>query len=76
MANMTLSIPEELHKKIRKHSEIRWSEIARKAIAEYIENLELMEELTKESKLTKEDAEEISREIKKSIAKRHRTLLK
>jgi len=76
MANMTLSIPEELHKKIRKHSEIRWSEIARKAIAEYIEKLELMDELTKESKLTKEDVKEISKEIKKSIAKRHRTLLK
>ena len=45
MANITLSLPEELHKKIRKHSEIRWSEIARKAIAEYIENLELMEDL-------------------------------
>jgi len=76
MANMTLSIPEELHKKIRKHSEIRWSEIARKAIAEYIEKLELMDESTKESKLTKEDVKEISKEIKKSIAKRHRTLLK
>jgi len=32
MPNITLSIPEELHKKMKKMSEIRWSEVARKAI--------------------------------------------
>ena len=33
---MTLAIPEELHKKMKQMSEIRWSEIARKAIEKRI----------------------------------------
>jgi len=32
MANMTLSIPDELHRKMKKMSDIRWSEVARRAI--------------------------------------------
>lgn len=32
MVNMTLAIPEPLHKLMKKHSEIKWTEIARKAI--------------------------------------------
>jgi len=39
MPNMTISIPEELHKRMKSHPEIRWSEIVRKAIAEYLEKL-------------------------------------
>ncbi len=40
MPNITLSIPEELYKKMKKHKEIKWSEIARKAISEYIDAIE------------------------------------
>ena len=32
MVNMTLAIPEELHKIMKKHSEIKWTEVARQAI--------------------------------------------
>ena len=39
MTNMTISIPEELYKRMKTHPEIRWSEIVRKAIAEYLEKL-------------------------------------
>ncbi len=76
MANITLAIPDKLHKKIKKHPEIRWSEVARHAMTEYVGKLELMDKLTCESKLTDEDAIEISKKIKRSIAKRHRALLK
>ena len=40
MANVTLSVPEELYRKMKKRSEIRWSEVARRAIAEELEKLE------------------------------------
>jgi len=36
---MTISIPDELYKRMKTHPEIRWSEIVRKAIAEYLEKL-------------------------------------
>jgi len=43
MVNITVSIPEELYRKIKKYSEVRWSEVVRKALAEYVERLEVME---------------------------------
>ncbi|MBN2127069.1 MAG: hypothetical protein JW703_01595 [Candidatus Diapherotrites archaeon] len=40
MVNMTLAVPKELHSKMKKYSEIKWSEVARKAIEEKIMLLE------------------------------------
>ena len=39
---MTLSIPEELHKKMKCMPEVKWSEVARRAIEERINDLEVM----------------------------------
>lgn len=72
MVNMTLALPEELHTIIKKRNEVRWSEIARKAMWEHAKKLELMDKLVSNSKLTEEDAKTISDKIKKSIAKRHK----
>ena len=68
---MTLSIPEELHKKMKNLSEIRWSEIARRAIEQRVNDLETMNKIASKSKLTEKDAMELSKKIKKGIAKRH-----
>jgi len=43
MTNITLSIEEEVYKKMRKHSEISWSEFVRKIIKKRIEELETIE---------------------------------
>jgi len=40
MPNITLSLPSELHKFVKKHNEINWSEIARRAISTDIEELD------------------------------------
>ena len=68
MTNMTLSIPEELHKKMKRFSEIRWSEIARKAIEQRVADLEVMNDIASKNKLTKKDVEEISKKIKRAAA--------
>ena len=65
---MTLSIPEELHKKMKRFSEIRWSEIARKAIEQRVADLEVMNDIASKNKLTKKDVEEISKKIKRAAA--------
>ena len=67
MPNMTLSIPEALHEKMKKHSEIRWSEVVRKSISEKIEHLEMMNKLTKRSKLTQIDVDEIAHKINRDV---------
>ena len=67
MANLTLAMPDELHQMMAKHREIRWSEIARKAIAKHIRKLAIMDRLASKSKLTMKDIEEINQKIKKGL---------
>ena len=43
MVNITVSISEGLYDKMKKYSEVKWSEVVRKALAEYIGRLEVME---------------------------------
>ena len=71
MTNMTLAIPEELNKIMKKHTEIKWSEVARKALWEQARKIELMDKILAKSKLTEEDAVSIGAIIKHDIAKRH-----
>lgn len=71
MVNMTLAIPADLSDVMKKHNEIKWSEVARKAIAEKAKLLELMDKIVEKSKLTEKDALEIGLKIKKGIANRH-----
>lgn len=64
MTNMTLAIEDNLHDRMKQHSEIRWSEVVRKSIQQKVEMLEAMDKIARKSKLTKDDVEEISRKIK------------
>ena len=43
MVNITVSIPPELCKRMKKHSEVKWSEVVRKALANYIDRLDIVE---------------------------------
>ena len=71
MTNMTLAIPEDLHKIMETHKDIKWSEVARQAIWEKARKLELMDKITSKSKFTEKDALKLGREINKHIAKNH-----
>lgn len=71
MTNMTLAIPEELHAVMKKHEEIKWSEVARRALWLQARKLEIMDKMLSKSNLTEEDAEAIGHKIKHGIAKKH-----
>ncbi len=68
MVNMTLSIPEGLQLRMKKFSEIRWSEVVRKAIEQRVSDLEVMDKIASKSKLTMKDVEELSKKIKRSAS--------
>lgn len=70
MANITLSVPDGVHKEMRKFSEIRWSEVARKAIVEKLEVLRMADDLAGKSRLTEKDVLEFSKKLKQDAAKR------
>ncbi len=74
LPNITLSLPVEVHKLMQEYPEIRWSEVARRAIVEKLEALHRLDELTKDSKLTQKDVDELDHIIKKSLAARYRKL--
>lgn len=67
MGNMTLSIPDELHKEMKEFSEVRWSEVARKAFAEKVETFRKIEQIAQKSKFTQKDADEIGALVRKGM---------
>ena len=69
MVNVTVTIPEELRTKLKKHDEVNWSAVIRKALHEHLRNIEIAEAIAQKSKLTKKDVEEISKKINRATAK-------
>ncbi len=62
MTNITLSIDDEVYKKMRKYSEVKWSEFVRKCVQKRVEELESIksnifadEKLLAQNWLSKED---------------------
>jgi hypothetical protein len=70
MTNMTLAIPEDLHRKMRAHPEIKWAEVVRRAIAREVDRLAVYDRLMAGSKFTEKDAVELGRRINKAAASR------
>jgi predicted CopG family antitoxin len=58
MTYVTLSIDDNVYKRMKKHSEIKWSEFARKAIKKRLDELEKLSFEEKESLLTMLASEE------------------
>ncbi len=71
MPNITISVSEQLYKTIKQHKQIRWSEVARRAMEIYAQKLAMLDKLTAKSELTEEEAISIGKKIKKGIARRH-----
>jgi len=71
MANLTLAIPADLKAEMKKFAEINWSEVARQAIVEKIQTLEAMDRLLTKSTLTERQANEVGRQIRQRVWKKH-----
>ena len=70
MANLTLAIPDNLQKKMRQHPEIRWSEVVRMEIQKKIEDMELMDRLTRRSRLSAKETLKISESVDEEVARK------
>lgn len=69
MVNITLSVPGDVYERMKLHSEIRWSEVARKAIVERLELAERsrwVEKALKDAKLPPERVKELSKKINRA----------
>jgi len=60
MTNITLSIEDKTYKKMKKYSEIKWSEFVRKCINTRIEELQMLDKISnKEGIMTMLASEEV-----------------
>ena len=60
MTNITLSIDDEVYKKMKIHSEIKWSEFVRKSIKQRLDELDKIgNKINKESVLTMLASEDV-----------------
>lgn len=67
MPNMTLALTDDIYKIVKSHKEIKWSQIARKAIEDYARKLVILDALTKNSEITEADIMELDVKIKKGL---------
>jgi len=70
MGNITLSVSDKLHDRMRKHPDLKWTEIARKAFERKLQEVELVETILEKSMFTEQDADRIAHKIKAEIRKR------
>jgi hypothetical protein len=68
---MTLAVPEDLNKIMKRHVEIKWSEVARQALWKQARKMEIMDKILSKSKLTEEDSLELGAKINLGVAKKH-----
>ena len=75
MSSMTLSIPEDMKKKMEGFAWLNWSELAREAFAKRMKQLEVLAKFEKDfqdSKLTDEDCIKLGRELKKAMLEKQK----
>jgi predicted CopG family antitoxin len=72
MPNMTLSLPDEVYRIVKTHKEIRWSEVARRAIEEYAKKLAVLDTMTQKSELSEEDVMNLDTFVKAGIAEHYK----
>ena len=70
MGNITLALPDEVQKEMKHFSEVRWSEVARKAIIDRLDSLRLAEKFAQKSKLTPKNVDDFSKKIKSLATQR------
>ena len=70
MVTMTLAVPDDLKSKMDLFPELNWSEVARQAFKQKINDLEILNSFVKNSKLTERDAIILGRKVNKAVAKK------
>ncbi|MHA1190861.1 MAG: hypothetical protein ACTSP9_01025 [Promethearchaeota archaeon] len=61
MTNITFSVDDDLHKKMKEHPEIKWTEILRQSIINYLKKVEEIDELSIEDFRSRLDPKLISK---------------
>ena len=74
MTTLTLAVPEEMKKKMDSFAEMNWSEVARQAFMQKIEDMEFLRKFKEKSKLTETDALRLGKEVSKEVSNKLRKM--
>ena len=74
MTTLTLAVPDEMKRKMDSFPEMNWSEVARQAFMQKIEDMDFLRKFKEKSKLTEVDALKLGKEVSKSISDRLRKM--
>jgi predicted CopG family antitoxin len=68
--NVTISLPEELYRKMKEHDEVSWSAVIRNLIERKLKDMELLDKLTSRSRLSEEDVSLLAEKFDKGVARK------
>ena len=71
MTNITLHIPDNVYELMKRHKEVRWSEVARRAIVDYTNKLKLLDRMVENSAVSLDDVMKLDENVKKAVRKRY-----
>ena len=74
MTTLTLAVPDEIKKKMDSFPEMNWSEVARQAFIQKMEDLEFLKKFKEKSKLTDADALRLGKEVSKEVSNKLRKM--
>ncbi len=76
MVALTLAVPDEMKKKMDSFPEMNWSEVARQAFMQKIEDMEFLKKFREESKLSEADALRLGKKISREMSNKARKMVK
>ncbi len=76
MATLTLAVPDEMKREMDSFPEMNWSEVARQAFMQKIEDMEFLRKFKEKSKITESDAMRLGKEVSKDISTKLRKMAK
>lgn len=74
MTTMTLAVATELKQKMDTFPEMNWSEVARQAFAQKLQDLEFLRKFKEKSTLTEEDALRLGKKVSRAVSAKLRSL--
>ena len=74
MTTLTLAVPDEMKKKMDSFPEMNWSEVARQAFLQKIEDMDFLRKFKEKSKLTESDALRLGKEVSKKVSNKLRKM--
>ena len=72
MVTMTLAVHDGLRHKMETFPEINWSEVARQAFLQKVNDLEFLRKFKSKSKITEQDALKLGAELSRKLSKKYK----